>query len=84
MKTKPKLGRPTKDESIAIQYIRSARSGSKKSKQLKLFVGLSPNTKEYADCAPFLNALRQRSHGVLSLFLREAVVKAVNDITRKS
>lgn len=79
---KPKLGRPTKLESAAIQYARNIRT--KKTKTLHVSIHFGADTKDYNDVAPFINALRNRSHGLLSIFLREAVVKAVNDLTRKS
>jgi hypothetical protein len=47
-------------------------------------VSFTPGSQEYNEVAPFLNALRGRRHGVVSVFLREAVVNAVKEVTRKS
>jgi hypothetical protein len=79
---KRKLGRPTKLESAANQYARSIRT--KKTKALHVSLAFSADTQDYNAVAPFLTALRSRSRGILSVFLREAVVKAVKDVTRKS
>ena len=79
---KRKPGRPTKLESYAIQYARNIRT--KKSKALHVSVNFSADTQDYQDVAPFIVALRSRSHGLLSIFLRDAVVKAVKDLSRKS
>ena len=84
MKTKHKLklGRPTKVESAAIQYARDVRTH--RSKALQVTVHFGTDTKDYNEVAPFLGALRSRRHGLLSIFVRDAVIKAVRELTHKS
>lgn len=79
---KRKLGRPTKLESVAINYARSIRK--EKPKSLHVTINFTAGSQAYNEVAPFLNALRGRRRGIVSTFLRGAVVNAVKEVTRKS